>query len=48
LSASIEDRSIYKEFNCFLGVEDRDGSEEDVLVDEATEDRVSLFWEVVA
>jgi len=31
-----------------LGVEDRDGLEEDVLVDEATEDRVSLFWEVVA
>jgi len=43
LLASLEERSTYGELGCFLGVEDRDGLEEDDLVDEATGDIFALF-----
>jgi len=48
LLASLEERSIYRELDCFLGMEDRDGLKDDVLVDEATGDRFALFLEVMA
>jgi len=48
LLASLEERSTYREFDCFLGVGNKDGLERDDLVDEATGDRFVLFWGVIA
>jgi len=48
LLASLEERSTHGESNCFLGVENGDGLEEDVFVDEAARNRFILFWETVA
>ena len=43
LLASLEERSTYEELDCFLETEDRDGLEEDVLVDKTGRDRFILF-----
>jgi len=48
LLASLEERFTHREFGCFLGAENRNGLEGDVLADEATGDRFVLFWEAVA
>jgi len=48
LLASLEERFICGELDCFLEVENRDGFEEEVLVDEAARDGFALFWEVIA
>ena len=48
LLASLEERSIHKELNCFLRAENKDGLEKDVLVDEAIGNGFALFWEAVA
>ena len=48
LLASLEERSTHRELNCFLEAGDRDGLEEDILVDEAARNRFILFWETVA
>jgi len=44
----LEERFTYKELGCFLGVEDGDDFEEEILVDEATKDGFALFWEAIA
>jgi len=44
--ASLKKKSIYRELNCFLRVEDNILEEED-LVDEATRDIFALSWEAV-
>jgi len=41
-------RSTYRELDCFLEVENRDGLKGDDLVDEAAGDEFILFWEVAA
>jgi len=41
--ASLEERSIYRELDCFLRVWDRDSLERDDLVDEAIGDGFALF-----
>jgi len=43
----LEERFIYGELGCFLGVEDRNDFEE-VLADEATRNGFALFWEAMA
>ena len=48
LLASLEERSTCRELHCFLGVEDGDDLEENILADEAAEDRFALFWEAMA
>ena len=48
LLASIKKRSTHRELDCFLGAEDRDGFEEEVLVDKATRNRFALFWKAIA
>ena len=48
LLASLEERSTYGELDCFLEVRSRDDLEKDALVDEATRDRFTLFWEAMA
>ena len=48
LLASLEVRSICGELGCFLEVGDKDDLEEGFLVDEATKDGFTLFWEAVA
>jgi len=45
LLASLEERSTYGEFGCFLGA--GDGLEEDVLVNKATRDGFALFWKTI-
>ena len=47
LLASLEEWSTHREFGYFLEVGDRDGLE-DVLVNETTEDKFVLFWEIMA
>jgi len=44
LLASLEERSIHEELDCFLEVEDESLKADD-LVDEATRDVFALFWE---
>jgi len=48
LLASLEERSTHRELDCFLGVGDGNDLGESVLVDEATGDGFTLFWETVA
>jgi len=48
LLASLEDRSIYREFDCFLRAEDGDSLEKDILADEVARDGFILFWEAMA
>ena len=48
LLASLEEKSICRVLDCFLGVGDRNDLEEGFLVDEATGDEFVLFWEVIA
>ena len=48
LLASLEERSTYRELDCFLETEGRDGLEEDVLVDKAAGDRFVLFQNIIA
>ena len=48
LLASLEERSTHGELDCFLGVGDGDGLEENILVDETTGDVFALFWEAIA
>jgi len=48
LLASLEERSTYRVWGCFLGVENRDDFKKEVLVDEATRDEFALFWEATA
>jgi len=48
LLASLEERSTYREFDCFLEAGDRDGLEGDILVDEVAEDEFALFWKAMA
>ena len=43
----MEERSTHRELDCFLGVGNRDGFEEEVLVNEAAGDGFALFWEAV-
>jgi len=47
LLASLEERSTHREFDCFLGVENKNSLKEDDLVDEAVRDGFTLFWEAV-
>jgi len=47
LLASLEERSICRELDCFLGAGDRDNLERDDLVDKATSDVFALFWKAV-
>ena len=47
LLASLEERSACRELGCFLGAENRDNFEEEVLVDETTRDVFALFWMAV-
>ena len=47
LLASLEERSTYRELNCFLGVVNNN-LDRDNLVDEAIENRFVLFWEAIA
>jgi len=44
----LEERFIYGEFDCFLGVGDKDSLKEDDLVDKAAGDGFALFWKAVA
>ena len=48
LLASLKERSTHEELDCFLGARDGDDLEKEVLVDKATRDRFTLFWEVIA
>ena len=48
LLASLKKRSTYRVLGCFLGAGDKGDLEKEFLVDEATGDRFSLFWEAVA
>ena len=48
LLASLEERSTCRVLGCFLGVEDGDDLEEELLADEAARDGFALFWEAVA
>jgi len=34
LLASLEEKSTYREFDCFLGAENRDGLEKDILMED--------------
>jgi len=43
----LEEKSTYGEFDCFLGTEDEDGLEKDVLANKATGDGFTLFWEAI-
>ena len=43
LLASLEKRSTYGELDCFLGIENKDNLEENVLADEAARDGFALF-----
>jgi len=47
LLASLEERSIYRELDCFLRAGNRDDLERDDLVDKATRDVFALFWKAV-
>jgi len=44
----LEERSTHGELDYFLEMGDRNGLEEDVLVDKATRDEFVLFWDIVA
>jgi len=48
LLASLEERSIHGELDCFLEVENGDDLGEGVLADETAGDGFALFWEAVA
>jgi len=48
LLASLEERSTHGELGCFLGAENEDNFEKEVLADEATRDGFALFWEATA
>ena len=48
LLASLEERSICRELDCFFGAENKNGLKENVLADEATRDEFVLFWEAMA
>ena len=48
LLASLEERSTCGELGCFLGVEDGNDLEKDILTDEAAKDGFALFWEAMA
>jgi len=43
----LEERSTHREFDCFLGVKNKNSLKEDDLVDEAVRDGFTLFWEAV-
>ena len=47
LLVSLEERSTHGELDCFLGVENRDDLEDD-LMDEAARNVFALFWEAMA
>jgi len=47
LLASLEEKSTHREFDCFLGVGNRDSLEGNILADEAAKDRFTLFWEAM-
>ena len=47
LLASLEKRSTYRKFDCFLEAGNRDGLKEDNLVDKATGDVFTLLWEAM-
>ena len=47
LLASLEERSTYRVFGCFLGVGDGDGFEEEFLADKAARAEFVLFWETI-
>jgi len=48
LLASLEERSTYREFDCFLEVENKNGLEGYDLADKTAGDRFVLFWGVIA
>ena len=48
LLASLEEKSTYREIDCFLGIGDRDSLEEEELVDKAARDVFALFWKAAA
>jgi len=48
LLASLEERSTCGELSCFLGAENRDDFEKEVLADEAIGGRFALFKEAAA
>ena len=48
LLASLEERSTYRKINCLLGVENRNGLEDDDLANKAARNIFVLFWETVA
>ena len=48
MTASLKERSTCGELGFFLGVEDGDDFEKEVLVDEATGDGFALFWKAAA
>ena len=47
LLASLEEMSIYRVLDCFLGVEDGDDLEEKFLADEPAREKFALFWEAI-
>jgi len=48
LLTSLKEKSTHGVSGYFLGVEDRDNLEEELLADETTRDVFVLFWEAVA
>ena len=48
LLASLEERFICRELDCFFEAENKNGLKENVLADEATRDEFVLFWEAMA
>ena len=48
LLASLEEKSICRELDCFFGAENKNGLKENVLADKATRDEFVLFWEAMA
>ena len=48
LLASLEEKSICEEFDCFLEAGGKNGLKGDDLVDKATRDGFALFWGAIA
>ena len=48
LLASLKEKFTHRELGCFLGAENGDDFEKEVLVNEAARDEFALFWKVVA
>jgi len=48
LLANLEERSTHRKLDCFLGAENGDGLEEDVLADKITRNGFALFWDAMA